>query len=163
MPLLRGPRSGLDCSLYLSETFSSPAPTRVLISEAIDVQVTINKAKIETLSRATLWNAKLPGIRDISMTFGYNYQGDPSDSVFTTIRNAFLNDTVLIFWVMDNVVASPGPAGSQGFAFPAYIFDFPIDQSLQSSVRVDIGVDFARYKENNVLINPSWFVVAPTP
>jgi hypothetical protein len=160
MPVAIGPRAGLDCALYYSTAFASP--TRILIAEAIDVSLTIAKGKIDAMSRASKWKAKLPGMREISLSFGYNYQGDPGDSVFAALRAAFLADTPLIFWVMDNVVEAPGPAGSQGFAFPAMIFDFPIDQALESANKVDIGVDLVRFKETGALVNPTWVTVAPT-
>jgi len=164
MPLNKGPRVGLDCILAFNATLSNtitPA-SFTTVPEVMDLNLSVAHGKIDTPSRASKWKSKVPGMTELSMTFGYNYQGDPGDTIFTTLRTAFLAKTILHFAVMDNVLVSPGPAGAQGLVFPGVIFDFPLDQPLEAAAKVDIGVELTRAKDGAVIIDPVWLIIAPT-
>lgn len=164
MPVNIGPRIGLDCILAYKTTLSNTisATGAVVVAEAVDVNLTAAHGKIETPSRSSKWKSKVPGMTELSMSFGYLYQGDPGDTVFSALRAAFLAKTILHWFVMDNVMVTPGPAGAQGMVFPGLIFDFPIDQPLEAAAKLDIGVELTRAKDGAALIDPAWFVVAPT-
>lgn len=161
-----GPRAGIECKLYfnaaVAATFSVASPT--LITEVKDLNVTLNKTKIDITSRASRWKAAIPGAFDIGINFSLQYNADPNDTVFTTLRQAFLADTILHWAVMDNIVASPGPSGSQGITLPGIIYEFPIDQPLEDGMKIDIAVSLARTKIGSpaVLVDPAWLIVAPS-
>lgn len=147
---------GLDCKLYVSDSFGTPTPSRTLISRAINVTNPTTKGKAELLSRMSKWKAKRPTLREIGLDFGYRYTRG-TDTVLAGLRTSFLSDAVKIFWVMDGDI---GIIGTQGWVFPGIVFDFPIDQQLEDGQVIDIAVDLAEYYESNVLIEPQWFVVA---
>jgi hypothetical protein len=109
-----------------------------------------------------MFKSKIAGLTELSLTFGYNYQGDPGDTVFTALRTAFLARTPIHWAVMDNLLASPGAAGSQGLVFPGLIFDFPIDQPLEGPQKIEIGVELCRHKISGNILDPAWVIVAPT-
>lgn len=164
MPGTIGPVGGLECKLYYNTTLGATFTVAgaVLVTEAQDVSVSIAAGKIEAPSRASLWKPKLPGLRELQLTFGYNYQNDPGDTVFTALRQAFLAGTILHWAVLDNLLASPGVKGSAGFAFPGIIYDFPIDQPLEGAAKLDIGVELVRHKVTGTIVDPAWLVIAPT-
>ena len=155
MPAVKpGPRRGGKAKLYYSTTFATP--TRVLIAEAIDVSLTSSKGKIDIMSRASDWKAKLAGLKELSLTFGYLYQSG-TDPVFAALRAAYLADTTLVFWVMDDDITNEG---AQGFAFPALLFEFPVNQELEAGMTTEIGADLTRLIESSALVEPTWLTVA---
>lgn len=147
---------GLDCKLYISDSFATPAPTRLLIDRAINVTNPTTKGKAELLSRKTKWKPKRPTLREIGLDFGYRYTRG-TDAVFAALRASFTTDVTKIFWVMDGDIDI---IGTQGWVFPGQVFDFPIDQQLEDGQVVDMNVDLVEYYESSVLIEPQWFVVS---
>lgn len=145
---------GLDCKLYYSTTFATP--TRVLIERAINVSQPASKGKAELNSRMTRFKPKRPTLREVGLDFGYRYIRS-TDAVFTALRGSFLTDTPLVFWVLDGLVAD---TGTQGWAFPGQVFDFPIDQQLEDGMVLNLGIDYVEYYESSVLIEPQWYVVS---
>lgn len=144
---------GKDCFLYYSTSYATP--TRVLIAEAQDVSLTLGKTKVDIMSRASTWKAKAAGLKELTMTFGYQYKGG-ADTVFDALFAAYMDDTPLVFWALDDAAAT---TGAQGIVFPGLIFDFPIDQGLEAGVKFDIGVEFTRKVESSALVEPDWFEV----
>lgn len=143
---------GLDCKLYTSPTFATPTRTEVV--RAINVTNPVSKGKAELNSRLTRWKPKRPTTREIGLDFGYRYTRG-TDAVFTALRDSFLNDTNLIFWVVDGDITF---IGCQGFVFPGQVYDFPIDQQLEEGQIINFGVDLTEHYETSALVNPSWFI-----
>jgi hypothetical protein len=143
---------GIDCKLYYSTTFGTP--TRIEITRAINVTVPVSKGKAELPSRLTRYKSKRPTLKEIGLDFGYRYTRG-TDTVFAALRDSWLNDTNLVFWILDG---SDQVIGAQGFVFPGQVFDFPIDQQLEDGQIINIGVDLAEHYESSTLVNPSWFV-----
>lgn len=164
MPPKLGPRVGLECVLAYNATIASPivAANFTAIPEAVDVNCPFAHAVIEAPSRASFFKSTIAGMTTLSLTFGYNYQGDPGDTVFTALRTAFLAKTTWHWAVMDNVLVTPGPAGAQGLVFPGWISEFPIDQPLEGPTKLEIGVQLARHKITGTIVDPAWLVVAPS-
>lgn len=151
------PPIGQECMLYYSTSFATP--THVLIAKAIDVSLpSITKTKVAVPSRMSKWNGKRGGLRELTLEFGYRYERG-TDTVLAALRASFLDDTPLVFWVLDGAINT---AGSQGFVFPGQVFDFPIDQQLEQGQQINIGVEFTHYRESNNLVLPAWHVVAGT-
>ena len=145
---------GIDCKLYYSLAFASP--TRIEITRAINVTQPMSKGKAELNSRLTRWKPKRPTLREIGLDFGYRYTRG-TDTVFAALRDSFLNDTNLVFWVLDG---SDQVIGAQGMVFPGQVFDFPTDQQLEDGQVVNIGIDFAEHYESSAIVTPSWYVQA---
>ena len=162
----KGPRAGIECKLYYQVTpaavFNATAPT--LVTEVKDLNVTLNKTRIDISSRASQWKAQISGLKTAEISFGYQYNGDPDDAVFTAMRQAFLNNTIWHWAVLDNTIATPGPSGTQGLTMPGEIMEFPIDQPLEDGMVVNIVVALSRIKIGSpaALIDPAWLVVAPS-
>jgi hypothetical protein len=164
MPASIGPVGGLECKLYYQPTLAATFTIAgaVLITEAVDVNVSLATGKIDAPSRASNFKPKLPGLTELSLSFGYNYQSDSTDAVFTALRQAYLARTMLHWAVMDNLIATPGPKGSQGITFIGIIYDFPMDQPLEGAVKLDIGVELARHKVSSAIVDPAWLTITPT-
>lgn len=145
---------GIDCKLYYSLAFASP--TRIEITRAINVTQPMSKGKAEINSRLTRWKPKRPTLKEVGLDFGYRYTRG-TDTVFAALRDSWLNDTPLVFWVLDG---SDQVIGAQGLVFPGIVFDFPIDQQLEDGQVVNIGIDLAEFYETSALVNPSWYVQA---
>lgn len=143
---------GIDCELYYSTTYATP--TRIKIARAINVTVPVSKGKAELPSRLTRYKSKRPTLKEIGLDFGYRYTRG-TDAVFAALRDSWLNDTNLVFWILDG---SDQVIGAQGFVFPGQVFDFPIDQQLEDGQVINIGVDLSEHYESSALVNPSWFV-----
>jgi hypothetical protein len=162
----KGPRAGIECKLYyqtaVAATFSVTSPT--LVTEVQDLNVTLNKTKIDVVSRASLYKAAISGAVNIGLNFSLLYNGDPDDTVFTAMRQAFINRTIWHWAILDDLIASPGPSGSQGLTFPGEIMEFPIDQPLEGHTKIDVAVSLSRIKVGTpaVLVDPAWLIIAPS-
>jgi hypothetical protein len=159
----RTPRPGKDCFLYYSTAYDTPS--LILIAQAVDVsQPGITKGKVAVPSRdAQGWNPKLAGLKEMNLEFGYLYEADVDDddpdTVFTALRNAYLNDTPLVFYVMDGSATLSGNH-AEGWRFPGIVFDFPTSEELESGKTYDIGVEFTRMRDgSDALILPDWYEV----
>lgn len=159
----RKPVAGKDCFLYYSTAWASP--TLVLIGQAVDVaQPGITKGKVAVPSRDSQgWSPKIAGLKEMNLEFGYLYETDPDDdsedTVFTTLRNAFLQDTVLVYYVLDGPADEPGVT-AQGFRFPGLLFDFGTDEALESGKVYDAGVELTRWNDGTANRWPEWYSVS---
>jgi predicted secreted protein len=162
----KGPRAGIECKLYyqtaVAATFSVTTPT--LVTEVQDLNITLNKTKIDITSRASLYKAAISGTIEVALNFSLLYNADPDDAIFTAMRTAFLNKTVWHWAIMDNLIATPGPAGSQGLTLPGEIMEFPIDQPLEGNMKIDVAVALSRIRVGSpaALVDPAWLIVAPS-
>jgi hypothetical protein len=158
------PVSGRECKLYYNTTLATTFTVSgaVLITEAVDVSLSQTKNMGTVASRASEYAATVPGLQVIELTFGYQYRSDPNDSVFTALRQAYLGNTILHWAVMDNILATPGPRGSQGQTFPGVISEFPIEQPLEDSQKIEVKVSVVRAYASGTLIDPAWLIIAAT-
>jgi hypothetical protein len=158
------PVSGKECKLFYNTTLASTFTVAgaVQVPEAIDVSLSMTKNMGTVASRASEFAATVPGLQVIELTFGYQYRSDPGDAVFTALRQAFTGNTLLHWAVMDNILATPGPRGSQGQTFVGIITEFPIEQPLEDSQKIDVKVAVARAYASGTLIDPAWLIIAPT-
>ncbi|HBJ34221.1 MAG TPA: hypothetical protein DDZ51_05535 [Planctomycetaceae bacterium] len=158
---MSNPIIGKDCQLVYDEIADWAAPTWVPIPNAVDVsQPGITKNMVDLPSRGTAgWNPKGAGLKSMDLTFGYLYHSG-TDAIFAALRDAFLQDTVLAFAVLD------GPGGGivgrtvQGFKFPGIVSEFPISEELEDGRRIEIKVDFARHVLAGTLLLPTWVSIA---
>ena len=169
MPANIGPIAGNECKLYYQTTLASTFTIAgsVLITEAQDVNLSVTAGTTDAASRISLYKSKLPTLTELSLTFGYLWNGDVGDTQITALRTAFLGRTVWHWAVLDNFnntvtgpPAVPGVKGSQGLTFPGIITEFVWDQPLEGAVKVDIKVDLARVKVSSNVVDPAWLTVA---
>lgn len=145
---------GIDCKLYYSTAFT--APTRIEITNAVDITENTVRNRAELKSRLTTWAFDRATTRRQELEFGYRYRRG-TDAVFTALRQAFEAQTTLLFWILD------GPAnfiGTQGKVFPGQIFDFGNDEPLEDGKVFNVSVGLVEFRESTTLILPQWFTVA---
>lgn len=164
MPSLMGPIAGSECKLYYHAT---PAATftvsgSILVTEAIDVSVTLASGKADVMARASTWKTKVPTLDELSLSFGYLYNADVGDTLFNAIRAAFLAKTPWHWAVLDNINATPGVKGAQGITFIGVITEFNHEQPLEGVVQYNVVVDPIRAKISGSYVNPAWLTVNAT-
>lgn len=159
MPLDKAHVIGKDAVLYYSEVWTSPTWTE--IDHAQDVSgPNLTKGKVDLPIRGSDYKPKGPGLREVSLEFGYLYQGpEITDDVWTALKDAYLNDTILIFWAADRKESVSGTTAA-GFRFPAIVFDFPHNEELESGLVYNVGIELTRAKESSVLLDPEWYELA---
>lgn len=164
MPSNIGPIAGNECKLFYQTTLATTFTTAgaVQIVEAQDVNVSLTNGTADAASRASLFKSKLPTTTELSLSFSLLWNGDVGDTVQNALRTAFLARTVWHWAVMDNILSTPGPKGSQGITFPGIITEFPLDQPLEGNVKIDVKVDLARVKVGGTIVDPVWLLVAAT-
>jgi len=147
--------TGRDCKLYYN-TGSHASPTWVEITQAIDVSVDLAKNEAgPTRSRASDWEYTHPGLKNISMSFGYNYLSG-ADTVFDALKNSFDLDTESEFAVMDGAIAS---SGNEGPRFYGVVYGFNVQQGLEDPMTIDVEVKNAYKVESAALVEPDWYIV----
>ncbi len=76
------------------------------------------------------------------------------------LRDSFLNDTPLMFAVLDGPIAGDADFDVQGFRFIGIVTEFPIDEPLEDARRIDIKVEAVRFKADGDLLLPEWYTIA---
>lgn len=154
---------GKDCVLAYDDIANWATPTFAAIDNAVDVsQPGISKTAIDLPSRGTGgWNPKGAGLKSMDLSFGYLCD-EGTDIVLDLLRDSFLNDTVLQFVVLDGPIAGLSTRIVAGFRFPGFVSEFPIDEQLEDGRRIEIKVEFARYKLAGNLLLPGWYEIDAT-
>jgi hypothetical protein len=162
MPTVIGPIAGNECKLYYNATLAATFTVSgsVLVTDAVDVSVTMAAGKADVMSRASPWKTKVPTLDELSLSFGYLYNSDVGDTLFNAIRAAYLAKTPWHWAVLDNINATPGVKGAQGITFPGIITEFNHEQPLEGVVLYNIVVDPIRTKVSGSIVNPAWLTVA---
>lgn len=139
---------GGECKLYRnSGTYGSPTWNE--ITNAVDVSLDASKGAGEFKTRADAWVAFAAG--KISAGLNVKYVYDPGDDDWSVLRDAFLNNTVIGFAMMDGAIAT---TGNQGLRIDCQIHEFPIDQPLEEGVTVQIKL-MPAISDNA----PAWYTV----
>jgi TP901-1 family phage major tail protein len=110
---------GKDGALYYSTTAltsvnsSTANGTAILIDNVQDVSTNLTKDTVEINSRAGGgWKAKVGTLKDATVTMKVLWK--PGDTAFAALRDAYLNNTEVAFWVLDQVKATTGAQGVAG-------------------------------------------------
>ena len=154
---------GLDCKLYHDDVANWDTPAATEIVEAVDVnQPGITKNMVSLASRGSKgWDVKGAAMRSMDVSFGYLYTAG-GDTVLDTLRDSFLNNTVLVFFVLDGPIEGLTDRTVEGFRFPGIVSEYPINQELEDGQRLELKADLARKKNGAALILPEWYEVAAT-
>lgn len=141
---------GMDAKLYYN-TGSYASPTWTLIDNVRDLTLNLERGDTDITTRSGGgWRQSVATLADGSIDFGMVW--DNTDTVFTAIKNAFINNTVLEFLVLDGLVAT---SGSQGLRASMAITSFSRNEGLEDALTVDVSAKTA-YADNA----PSWHTVS---
>ena len=99
------------------------------------------------------WRATVGTLKDASLEFEMVW--DTGDTDFTSIRDAFLNNTTVEFAVMDGLITGAGSSGSQGLRATFRIASFSRNEALEEAITVSVTAK-PTYSANP----PSWMTVA---
>lgn len=164
MPSVIGPIAGNECKLYYQTTLAATftVASSVLVTEAIDVSVSLASGTADVMSRASVWKSKVPTLDELSVTFGYLYHSDVGDTLFNALRTAYLAKTPWHWAVLDNINATPGVKGAQGVAFIGILTEMSHEQPLEGVVQYNFKIDPIRTKVSGAIVNPAWLTIAAT-
>lgn len=109
---------------------------QVLISNVRDLKLVMDKNEADVTTRANAgWKATLDGLKDATVEWEMIW--DSSDTAQQAIMNAFLNNTTLIFQVMDGPYAT---VGSQGLTGTFTVTKFERDEPLTEGMKVSVAI-----------------------
>lgn len=142
---------GKDCKIYRN-TGTYASPTWNIIDSARDVTLELSKGEADVTTRGNAgWRAIVATLKEASIQFEMVWDPDSDDN--TALTNAFLNDTVVEFLVLDGPV---GTNGSQGLRASCMVTEFSRSEPLEEAVTASVTV-----KPTLATNPPSWFVVTP--
>ena len=109
---------------------------QVLISNVRDLKLNMDKNEADVSTRATGgWKATLDGLKDASVEWEMIW--DSTDTAQQAIMNAFLNNTTLIFQIMDGPYATVGSQGLTGtFTITKFEREEPLTEGMKVSVQI---------------------------
>jgi hypothetical protein len=99
-----------------------------------DLKTNLQKdtAEISDRSNAAGFKTKVATLKDGTITFSMNW--DPTSAVFTTLQDAYYNDTEIFFAALDRANAS----GAEGTAGNFQVSNFTRDEPLLGALTVDV-------------------------
>jgi hypothetical protein len=152
---MAGALVGRECKLfYNSNTYASP--TLVEITKAIDVNASLSKSYGDISSRDSQWRKQKPALKDLTFSFGYRYAALIADSVFDTLHDNAIADTVTEIFVLD---AGSATSGCEGFRAEMDLA-FDEDQPLEDGVACQFECVLVGYDSSGTSRDPSWYEVA---
>lgn len=128
-------RLGLEAVLYRnSGTYGSPALVKVDNCKDVTLNMEKNKADVTTRGNNG-WRANVGVLKDASVDFAMVW--NTSDTNFQAVRDAFLNNTPVEFFVMS---ADVDEADSEGLRATFSIDKFTKNEPLEDSQSVDVSM-----------------------
>ena len=150
---------GSDCALYYDASPGDPASRNYsLITNAIDVELTLGKNTATFASRAGTWGASAGAHKTLEVSFGYEYQTSTAteavDAVMTALMSAYMNNTTLRWIVADGAI--DGSVEWTGLEFYGEVSEFAQSQPLQDAVTFNTSVVGVRYVYSGPLYAAQW-------
>jgi hypothetical protein len=127
---------GTTVTTAATETGWETALAAATIADKVkDLKTNLQKdtAEISDRSNAAGFKTKVATLKDGTITFSMNW--DPSSSVFTTLQNAYYNDTEIFFAALDRAFATTGAEGTAG---NFQVSNFTRDEPLLGALTVDV-------------------------
>lgn len=122
-------RLGMKGILYRN-TGTYESPTWVAVNNVKDLTLTLEKAEADATVRANNgWRATVGTLKDATVEFQMVY--DTEDTQYVAIRNAWLQDTPLEFFIADG-----GLAGNDNGSLPTTPVGAPLAQGLRATFAV---------------------------
>ncbi len=141
---------GMNAKLYYN-TGSYASPTWTLISNVRDLTLNLERGDTDITTRGGGgWRQSVATLADGSIDFGMVW--DTADTVFTAIKNAFVNNTTVEFLALDGLQAT---TGSQGLRATMAITSFSRNEGLEDALTVDVSAKTA-YADNA----PEWYTAS---
>jgi len=141
---------GMNAKLYYN-TGSYGSPTWTLISNVRDLTLNLERGDTDITTRGGGgWRQSVATLADGSVDFGMVW--DTADTVFTAIKDAFINNTTVEFLVLDGLQAT---TGSQGLRADMAITSFSRNEGLEDALSVDVSAKTA-YSDNA----PVWYTAS---
>ncbi|HAT10336.1 MAG TPA: hypothetical protein DCS97_07030 [Planctomycetes bacterium] len=135
---------GLNAKLYRDSGSAWDEVTNVK-----DLTLSLEKGEADVSTRGNNgWKATIAALKDASVE--YNMVYDLNDTDMVAIRDAFLNNTVVRFLVLDGAVDAAA-AGSQGLKASFMITSFKIPQNLEEAIMVEVTM-----KPTYAATAPAW-------
>ena len=141
---------GRDGKLYIGTTatadaqqtsYETAAAAASVLGNAKDVKLNLTKEQIDTTTRENNgWNQSAPGTKDGAIEF--EMQWKPGDTIFETIRDAWLNDTELFAAALDGAYDT---AGSQGPAGQFIVTDFSRNEPVKEAMTASVTLKPSQY------------------
>lgn len=135
---------GLSAKLYRDTGSAWDEVTNVK-----DLSLGLTKGEADVSTRGNNgWKATVAGLKDASVEFGMVY--DLADPDLVAIRDAYLNNTVVRFLILDGAL-DVAAAGSQGLKASFMITDFKTTQNLEEAIMVEVSM-----KPTYAAVGPAW-------
>lgn len=146
-----GIKLGFEAKLYLCAAGIGGTPTWVELTTVKDVTLNLQATEADVSTRAGGgWKASIGGLKEATVDFDMPW--DTTITGFTTLRDAFLNHTLIGLAVMDGAVAT---VGSQGLWADCAILKFDRQEKLAEDLTVSISAK-PTYSANA----PQWKTIA---
>lgn len=142
---------GLDCVLHFnSGTYA--IPTWGSVDNAKDVKLNLEAGESDASRRASAgWKETLTTLKDASIDVEMVYENGDAD--YETLRDAFLNGTVLDVAAMDQDIAN---SGAEGLRMQAKVASLSRDEGLENTVMLSVKLR----PTPNADSPPEWMSVA---
>ena len=128
---------GIDGKLYYDK-LGAGSGTWEEVTLAKDVTAGGEKREADTSTRGSKFSTMKSTLKDVTLEFQIEY--DPTKTEFTELRDAWLNNTVTGFAVVDGAIVPAAGITTQGFQFDGEVLTFQRSEELENSMKVDITV-----------------------
>ena len=135
---------GLSAKLYRDTGSAWDEVTNV---KNLTLNMDKGEADVSTRGNAG-WKATIAALKDASCEFEMVY--DLADTDMTAIRDAFLNNTVVRFIIMDGAIDT-ATAGAQGLKASFMVTKFAIPQNLEEAIMAQVTL-----KPTYATVAPAW-------
>ena len=143
---------GLDAALYYN-TNNYASPSWSELTRVRDVTLTLEKGEADVSTRAGGgWREVIGTLKDASVTFTMLQAPSGTDTVFTAIRDAFLNNTAVEFLILDGDIAT---SGSQGLRVTMMVLSFTRNENLEEAIGYDVSI-----RPTPADNAPAWYTVS---
>ena len=150
---------GLNGKAYRNTNTGSDAnatPYWDLMDNITDVTLNLSKETADvTVRGGSGYTLRVATLKDFTVSFQMIY--DTTNTDYTTLEDAFLNDTVLQYAFCDGEIAT---TGTQGFKAFCYVTNFSRSEALRDAFRVDVELSAAYYTESGSIVPPTDFTIA---
>jgi len=135
---------GLSAKLYRDTGSAWDEVTNVK-----DLTLSLEKGEADVSTRGNNgWKASIAALKDASVEFNMVY--DLADTDMTAIRDAFLNNTVVRFMILDGAL-DVAAAGSQGLRASFMVTSFKLPQNLEEAQMAEVVM-----KPTYAAVAPAW-------
>jgi len=134
---------GMNAGLYQGAAGVTDPATMTEVDNVRDVTLNLEAGEADITTRGNSgWRATAPTLRECSVEFQMVW--NPSDAVFTAIKNAFLGASTVALAILDQLRTVSGAQGPLGdFA----ITNFSRNEALEEAIVADVTAKLSRFEE----------------